>query len=175
LTLNSVVVVLDPVNPQKLFDFTLERMVTDRSLQAVRWDLRRDPSRSTLSTLPGQGLMGWLFVHYCENGPYLTEEEHVAEWEDDDYPYPHPGPVFAQWSIDTTYTAKAPNGAGCSDMHAWLISEVGAWLDGQNIRWRWKNEFTGEWHEGVDTVSDLGDPVKGNPREPEEVAMNGGE
>ena len=76
-----------------------------------------------------------------------------------------PQPIFDHMLVwfDTSYRYSGPNQGGCSDLHAWLLTHLGEFLDGlpMPVEWKWMNEFTGEWH-SVDEVSVLGDPVRGS-------------
>lgn len=113
---------------------------------------------------PGIGAPGWLWLHYGADGPFETAESwdaQYAEYGDDD-PYPHPGPVMYDLSLDTGYGAKFPNGSGCADIHAAWVAGMAVFLDVRGIRWRWQNEFTGEWFDGVcSELEQLGNVVYG--------------
>ncbi|MDF9718069.1 hypothetical protein INN71_02660 [Nocardioides sp. ChNu-153] len=47
--------------------------------------------------------------------------------------------------FDTGYGYTAVNGAGCRDLHAWLVREFGAWLDDRGATWRWYDESGDGW------------------------------
>ena len=68
--------------------------------------------------------------------------------------------AFVEVSFDTAYSYRAPNGAGCGDLHAALVNALGAWCDQRGLMWWWQNEFTGEWHEGRDGLDELGEGGK---------------
>jgi hypothetical protein len=57
------------------------------------------------------------------------------------------------------YRTESPDGRatwGCGDLHAAIVSALGAWLSARDISWHWENEFTGEIHEGRDGLDALG-------------------
>src|SRR5690242_14095966 len=83
----------------------------------------------SIMNLPGQDLCAWLIIDY-EKSPMEV-------------------------SFDTAYGYRGPEG-GCGDLHARLVRELGAWLDGRRVRWSWLNEWTGEVHEGYEGLSELG-------------------
>ena len=105
----------------------------------------------------GQGLPALLSVAYGVDAPLVPDPEYPDER--DAYP-----PVDA-WSIEvcleTAYAYRAPNGAGCSDLHAWLIQQIGRWLTDRGLTWCWRNEFTGEWHPSSVATTELGNPERG--------------
>lgn len=150
MTLNTRAHIYTPTPPQPIFDHMLavvstgfgrtpitesEQAGVEKTYPSV-W--KATPEVSSLSTAIGQGLPCILQVEWGEDGP-------VAVW------------------FDTAYGYSGPNQGGCSDLHAWLLTRLGEFLDGlpMPVEWKWMNEFTGEWH-SVDEVSVLGDPVRGS-------------
>ncbi len=92
----------------------------------------------------GQGLCALLDVFFRPEGP-------LREQVDEDY-----GPAcWLEVSFDTAYGYAGENGEDCGRLHARLVAELGAWLDGLGVAWLWQNEFTGEIHEGYDRLPDL--------------------
>lgn len=115
--------------------------------------------RSTL----GQGLPALLTVTYGSDGPLRWPHAEGEPCDCTDYgntadPYEE---HFVAVDFDTTYGWKAPNGAGCSDLHAYLLVEVGRWLLNEGVDdWSWHQEFRGTWH-GPLEVHEVGDPALG--------------
>lgn len=70
-----------------------------------------------------------------------------------------------EWSIevylDSSYGYRADNGAGCSDLHAWIVQEIGRWLSARDLTWYWYHQRNDEWHPSSDPVTILGDPERG--------------
>lgn len=104
-----------------------------------------------------QGLPAWLMIYYSPDGP-LPEEEDRDEIEEQ---YRNPTGMVMEVSFDTAYGYRGPNGSGCGDLHAWLVSELGAWLDERRVPWCWQNEFSGEWFFGTEGLDQLGNAKAG--------------
>lgn len=120
--------------------------------------IRFRDSDGTIMNEPDQGLPGWLMVEYRDGAPLRTEDDAALC---DTYCDPdcdgeyHDVACYLEISLDTAYSYKDKLG-GCGDMHARFVAALGAWLDGKGIRWSWKNEFTGEVHDGADGLGELG-------------------
>jgi hypothetical protein len=98
------------------------------------------------STL-GQGLPAILTVNYATDGPLVWPPMEYREPEDDDL---GPMPQHAvSVDFDTAYGYKDAVGGGCADLHAFLLAEVGRYLDdlAKPPRWVWHHEERGTWHE----------------------------
>lgn len=108
----------------------------------------------------GQGFPSFVGVKYGADAPMKPDPAYADDPDERRY-YP---PVDA-WSIevwlDTAYAYCADNGAGCSDLHAWIVRELGRWLSDRGLTWYWYHEYTGEWHPSSDPVTILGDPDRG--------------
>jgi hypothetical protein len=110
----------------------------------------------TFSNDPGQGLCAWLLIYHRIEAPLRpTSAEHEPDICDEDCDGAWHDP--ACWlivSLDTAYSYRGPDG-GCGDLHARIIAELGQWLDERGIAWSWRNEFTGDLHQGYDGLTDL--------------------
>jgi hypothetical protein len=108
----------------------------------------------------GQGFPSYVGVTHGGDAPLRPDPEYADDPDERRY-YP---PV-AEWSIevrlDTTYAYRAENGAGCSDLHAWIIQQLGRWLSERGLTWYWYHEYNGEWHAADVPVTLLGDPERG--------------
>lgn len=123
-----------------------------------------------ISNEPMQNLPGWLMVYHGGGSAYLTPEQ-AAEHDEWDCNLPgakfyeadeplcerteHGVPCWLEVSIDTAYGYRGPEGMGCGDLHARFVAELGLWLDARGIAWKWRNEFTGEVHEGYESLIGL--------------------
>lgn len=168
MTLDTRMYVLDPINAGDLF----------RQAQAVlgKYDeqgrgpdqMRWTADGGCISNAPGQDLPGWLMLHHGDGAPYRTAEDAAvheccnhpdADYYDTDQPActdtEHSPVCWAEISIDTAYGYRGPDGMRCGDLHAAFVAEVGAWLDSQNIRWKWLNEFSGEVHDSAESLIEL--------------------
>lgn len=159
MTLSTSLVVIDPMDPKAVFDFTLA-LVAEDFPRVPTWEHRPPGERpGDYVTTCGQGLPAWLFVHYGTDGPltYYDREE-VEEYgrDDPDFTVPPCNEHCIRINWDTGYSYRGPSGEGCGDLHARYIATVGRWLDEQGKTWWWHNEFTGEWHKGTDGLDALG-------------------
>lgn len=172
MTLSTNVYILDPVSPHELFRYT-------QSLLTQYDDQKRPFNRQACSDKPfsygapgtwqiandlGQGLPGILDITYRPDGPLRTAEQSAAHDEDCDEGCSgeyHDRACWADLDLDTAYGYRDERGMGCGDLHAALVSQIGQWLDGRNIRWEWRNEFTGDVHGGSDRYERLVDLCSG--------------
>lgn len=111
------------------------------------WERDRPHSR----TMPlGLGLPALVWVDYSPDGKPLamggsntTSVDEALQDEDKTYsPRAH-----LMIHADTAYAYAAPNGAGCGDLHAWIVREMGAWLTQQGASWDWYDESGWGWRE----------------------------
>jgi hypothetical protein len=170
MTLTTRIAIVEPTPVREVFDEA--RRLIDGENAEYRHEpaTYHDDGRYSYRNLPGQELPALLWVYYGADAPLMPEDE-SAYPEDDRSRWP-----CDQWSIevclDTTYGYRAENGAGCSDLHAWLVRELGRWLTGQGLTWYWYHEYSGDWHPSSDPVTILGDPERGRYRAPEAVAAS---
>lgn len=105
----------------------------------------------------GQGLPALMWV---EQGTGEAEG-HDPEWCEDDCDGAYHDPAhWVEINFDTGYAYCADNGASCSDLHAWLVQEIGAWLTDQGAEWQWYDESGEGWNHGPGWGT-LGDPEIG--------------
>jgi len=147
MTLSTDLVIIEPVNPRKVFDFALsllsEGYPGEPTWEHVRKGEGKYPaSTSHYSTTCGQGLAAWLFVHYADDGPLSLDDEVVP-----------PHCVRIDW--DTAYGFRGQNGEGCGDLHARMVATVGHWLDEQGLTWWWHDECEDGWHRGYEGLERL--------------------
>lgn len=167
MTLSTEVYILDEVDPAEVFRFcqALLTKYDDRpGAHEQKWKddggWRDDDSRCIRNEI-GQGLPAILDVTYRIGGPLTTEAMAAAHTEDcedaeESCHYYHPRACWLDVDFDTAYGYRDKRGWGCSDLHAAVVSELGAWLTSQGIRWEWRNEFTGAVHTGPDGLDELG-------------------
>jgi hypothetical protein len=113
----------------------------------------------------GQGLPAILDVTYRPGAPLREpSDECTSECDPDGYdgePYHyHPEPCWLNVDFDTAYSYRGPGGISCGQLHAVLVALLGAWLDARGVRWRWRNEYTGEIHDGAESLTTLVDCTK---------------
>lgn len=119
---------------------------------------RRERERSLHMDM-GQGLPALMWV---------TEGDGVAEpcdpeWCEADCDRRYHNPAHhTMIHFDTAYGYTEPNGASCSDLHAWLVREVGKWLTERGATWEWYDECGDGWAHGPGWGT-LGDPDVGEP------------
>jgi hypothetical protein len=112
----------------------------------------------------GRGLPAILDVSYRPGAPLRTPEQ-AAEHDDCDA-YNEPGDppcsetehrpaCWVEISWDTAYGYTGPDGMGCGDLHARFVAAMAAWCDERSLRWRWRNEFTGEVHDDLGSLIGL--------------------
>jgi hypothetical protein len=154
MTLTTSIVIHEPLPVRRVFDHCREliganndRYEFEHRTLPGRYDIF-GPFNPSYRARLDQGYPALLWVDYGPDGPLRCEE-------DDDQPE-----GFIQVSFDTAYSYRV-NGVSCSDLHAWLIRELGDWLKEAGATWTWHNEFTGEWFKGYDQLESLGNADKG--------------
>lgn len=158
MTLSTRVRIIEPTAVREVFDYARGLL----GAQEATWEDKEwyDGDRAILNE-PGQGFAAWLIVRYGGGGLLHQEECDCAEWvEDGQCHCPPVGSV--ELDFDTAYGYQAENGAGCADLHAWLVREMGEWLSARGLDWWWYDELQGEWHHGITPALErFGDAERG--------------
>lgn len=166
MTLSTDVYVLDEVDRAEVFEFcqALLAKYDDRYGVHLQVSEDRDSWRGgdirCLNNVVDQGLPAWLMLHYRVEGPLTTAEAAATHNEDcpeaeGDCVIFHETECWLSVDFDTAYGYRDKAGRGCGDLHALLVAELGQFLDGRGVRWRWRNEFTGEIHDGPERLVEL--------------------
>lgn len=156
MTLSTYVYVRDQVDYREVFAITNQLIGAHEGVRFM--DRKHEDGSRCISNNPDQGLCAWLLVTYNPAGPLTTPEQAAQH---DDYCEPdcdgdhYDRACWLKVNLDTVYSYHGPDG-GCGDLHARVVAELGQWLDGKGIRWEWRNEFTGEVHQGYDGLAELG-------------------
>jgi hypothetical protein len=167
MTLSTNIVIRQPVPAETLFRYCQSLLgPVDAQVSSHEKDYNGDMAYYNKI---GQGLPALMSVHYGADGPMRAGEVNPDDYEggeaSEDYQadlkYTKNRRGCVRINFDTGYGYKAPNGAECNDLHAWLIVKVFEWLQSYPVEWVWEQEFTGEWYDSVLDVHQLGDPEKG--------------
>lgn len=162
MTLTTRFAIIRPTPVRPVFD-ECRRLLGAESARYGHDEPSRIPTgrpHATYHTIRGQGLPAALMVRYGVDGPILPADDIMCERRDDES-WPSPTGWAIEVAFDTAIGYQADNGAGCSDLHAWLVRELGAWCSDRGLTWNWCEEHTGQWHPSSTTVDRLGDPEKG--------------
>lgn len=171
MTLSTDIYVLGEIDVSELFRFCQgllakyddrpEPQTPEQQKSRDREGWRTDGAR-VMSNEIGQGLPAILDIHYRPGAPLATAEQ-AAQCTDDcdsedvgeDRYHHHPHQCWANIDFDTAYGYRDSAGRGCGDLHALLISDIGHWLDEREVRWEWRNEYTGDVHGGDERYTQL--------------------
>jgi hypothetical protein len=170
-----------PVTAREIFTYCRALLDTpDRTTIKDEVEKGNRKGQKSLWHEPGLGLDAWLIMYYGADGPmqhvcteFCPRKVGLAEWDekkryhvtqadiDEHREEIAADPTENGWatveiSIDTGYSFMNDRGESCSDRHARFIHELGLWLDGRGCEWKWKNEYTGEWHDGREGLEDFG-------------------
>ena len=176
MTLSTDVYILDEVDPQEVFRFCqgmLTKYDEPRHLTPELQQVRNEQDTSYTGTpgvfevcpenpwsrdnAPDQGLPAWLLTAYRPDGPLRAEASgHDEDCDEDCSGNYHDRACWMSIDFDTAYSYHDIRGWSCGELHAALVSELGAWLTARGVRWEWRNEFTGEVHTGPDGLTELG-------------------
>lgn len=153
MTMNTRVHIAKPINAKGLFDHILAILESDPDFAPRKATWREARKGETnehgyvydengYCTTLGQGLACIWEVEYGADGP--------MKWIEDDDLDGSEGPMnehLVSANFDTAYGYKKPNGAHCSDLHAFLLREIADYLDGVGVtEWVWLHEEEGTWH-----------------------------
>lgn len=163
MTLSTDIAIIGPIDPEFLFSNALVAvcLAANEPERIATASVDRDgPSKwrdyDTISTTCGQGLAAWTWVKYRADGsPYRAEDEYETE-EDGDRWFIGPA-CQALIDIDTAYGYKGTDGSGCGTLHARVIKMIHDEVARVGCTIKWKNEFTGEWFDGLDGLDGLED------------------
>ncbi|MFD6770635.1 hypothetical protein ACFWC6_30930 [Micromonospora chalcea] len=162
MTLDTRIYVIGEVDHRELFTHCQTLLgkydEAGRGPDQQRWD----DNGKCISNEPMQNLPGWLMVYHGNGSAYRTPEQAAehGNWDCDGDFGPcnkteHNVPCWLEVSIDTAYGYRGPEGMGCGDLHARFVAELGLWLDARQVDWKWRNEFTGDVHEGYESLIGL--------------------
>lgn len=160
MTLDTRIFIRGEVDTPQLFGFC------NSLISGGRTGIRSCTEEDMLSNEPCQGLDAWLMLHQAGWGHawLVPEGGHYRYCSPEDYeegdgdPHDRCFPTFCEVSFDTAYSYQGPDGEGCGELHARLVTQLGQWLDAQGILWSWQNEFTGEVFERYEGLGELGGP-----------------
>ncbi|WP_405490381.1 hypothetical protein [Nocardia sp. NBC_00511] len=156
MTLHTRVAIHGEIDGQEAFQLALEAICVaageaDRIPTAVLRDPCQNENGSTsLGTCIGQGLPGIVDCDFRSGAALHPTDERL---EDSDGVWTPACWVELGW--DTAYGYTGPNGASCSDLHARAIVIVHRALAARGIGMSWFNEYTCEWHSGIDDLAGL--------------------
>lgn len=136
-------------------------------------DSRWNEGTKMLMHPPGVGLEAWLIMYYGADGPLVhqhdkwcdtelggeyntTQEQIDAHAEDIASDPAENGWATMVVSIDTSYGFRNDRGESCSQRHARFIFELGTWLEACGMEWKWRNEYTDEWHSRYEGLKEFG-------------------
>lgn len=145
MSLNTPILIREPVNPRGLFG-------------DLKWMLERFPDTPELewfeepglyAVRPARSAPAHLEVRYAVDGPLRREGAPIDGH-------------CVQVNFETAYSYRGMLGGHCSDLHAFLIVMVYAYLDVSEIESEvcWRNEYTGEWFTNLFDAVRLGNPTR---------------
>ena len=120
----------------------------------------------------GIGADAWLITWYGVDGPippHACDDDCYLD-DPDDYPgqplcmdarsRDEGDPRESGWasmmlSFDTAYSYRDSEGRGCNDLHRSYIEVLHAYTQRKGLLFKWQNEYTGEWHDGLDGLDEF--------------------
>lgn len=182
MTLNTEIYVHGEIGALDVFNYLIHQLLEfdkdRRDFSDVHTEAEEDrygrteasAATWTMQTVIGQGLPAWTMVHYRPGGAYRTDAEALAhdteicnvtesEFYDDTEPVcdgsRHDPACHLKVEMDTAYGFTGPNGMRCDHLHGVMIARLGALLDERGVPWSWRNEYTGEVHQGTEGLDGL--------------------
>lgn len=165
MTLNTTIFILDDVRAKDVYAQCGRLIGQHEGIQFTHAPVQTwkdgqhtdSPDEWRIANRLGQGLPAILDVTYRKGGPLKADGnacDDMCETPCDSTQ--HEPAHWVAVSFDTAYGYRDDQGRGCSDFHADLIRELGAWLEQRGARWMWEDEFTGEVHHGYDGLNEFG-------------------
>lgn len=113
-----------------------------------------EPHNMRYANQIGAGLHALLWLTYGADGP-------ISDYPEADYEGYVPPRASIDVTFDTAYAYRNTRGGGCSDLHAWIVGELGQWLTARGLTWYWEHEYTGAWYQGAADLPVLGNAALG--------------
>lgn len=181
MTLDTSIAIGRPLPVREVFDFCNTLIGAPTTVKWKQEDCTSSHRAGQKQILnePMQGLPAWLWIYYGQDGPmrhtcdkWCATEVGPAKWDETGERFHDAEEVaeHAKWiasnptengwaaievTFDTAYGYHGANGETCSQLHARLIAQLGAWLDKRDAPWKWQNEYTGEWFDGYDGLAEF--------------------
>lgn len=166
MTLHTRIAVTSPdVDPDQAFRYARHLL----GAQEHTYSTQRYGSSGWMMN-PDQQLpaLMWVEHHHGKKLPLFEDQTHDVNTGDE---WSYQPATYTMIHFDTGYFYSGWNGAACGDLHAWLVREIGQWLDHQNAPWTWQDESGDGWVEEWDASflayygewGTLGDPDVGHP------------
>lgn len=156
------------VDAEAAFDLLLDLVGASADQRKLGRKTVNSSGTVDISMPAGLGLNALVWIEYQEDGsliPFSSEEtddleelkriqaandelEEQPNWSYEDYIDISYSPKrYIELHFDTAYGYRAPNGAGCGDLHAWIIQSIGEWLQAQGAEYSWYDESGWGWDE----------------------------
>lgn len=156
MTLSTDIYVLDKIDPMEVFNYCNTELLGVTEPRFSDGESTWDKGTRRIMNAPGQGLNAWLTVSASLDGSPLHRED-VYEDDDDleDGPYLMSPKTYLTINFDTGYSYKDEYG-GCETLHRRYIENLHDWLSEKGIAIRWRDEFTGDIHDGLNGLKGFG-------------------
>lgn len=163
MTLHTRVAITGPIPTRTAFDLALQAVCTAAG-EAARIATAQiegpedcyEPGVRRIGSVIGQGLPALTWCTFRPDGPLHPEDAYDDEYaEEGEEPYFMSPACSLMLHWDTAYGFTGPNGMGCSDLHSIAIAHVCQELTKRGLGMHWHNEYTGEWHLGIENLDTL--------------------
>jgi hypothetical protein len=149
MTLTSRVRVREPLSPRQVHEWATALVAQGRTPRPTE---PRDYDGMLCLWNEPQDFLARIITYWHPDGPLPVEDP-----DDPDGRMWGIAPAGCVGvAIDTPYSYRADNGAGCDDLHAWIIAELGKRIDAAGSDWCWYYEHDGDWYPGH-TIMPSGD------------------
>lgn len=154
MTLSTDIYVLDKVDPMEVFNYCNSELLHVDNPRFSDEESSWSKGTRRIMNAPGQGLNAWLSVSASlEGGPLHPED--VWETEDLEEPYLMSPKSYLTVNFDTGYSYSDEFG-GCETLHRRYIENLYDYFAEKGIKIKWRDEFTGEIHDGLDGLDGFG-------------------
>ena len=164
MTLKTRFYVTTPgIDPQAIWDLLMAHVETEDTVPNTVYTGPAKYGRigQTLkSTRRGSGRNALCHMYYTETEeeipqhPSETDDPELEDLENDVHYNPH---AYIELSFETAYGYRGPDGEECSDLHRTILLSLSSYVTSHGGEFIWNDEFTGEWHTGIEPISTLGE------------------
>ena len=147
MPLNTIIYVLDKIDPQEVFQFCNALMDAGDPASTETYDEWESDGIVSLDNAPSQGLPAWLMSSYRKKSPLYSKAQYDEDEAGGDSRLLSPA-CHMEISFDTAYAYRDTFG-GCTELHGRYIVSLHDWLRQRQVRMSWRDPFSGAINDGT--------------------------
>lgn len=160
MTLKTRFYVTTPgIDPQAIWDLLMAHVETEDTVPNTVSTGPTKYGQTLKSTRRGSGRNALCRMYYTESEeeiprhPSETDDPELEDLENDVIYVPR---AYITLSFDTGYVYRGPDEEDCSGLHRTILLSLASYVISHGGDFIWNDEYTGEWHTGIEPISTLG-------------------